>query len=110
MAGSNQYRIAYGVGDEVYPAQQKRIQEYLPERSIGLHDVAQISPVDFKKGTGFHCPAPDQSPAAREQVYVASEFSATENMEDSLATAGDTNHFDAATQDDEDALMQISRF
>ena len=40
MIGSNQYRIAYGVGDEEHAAQQKRVQEYLPERGIGLHDVA----------------------------------------------------------------------
>jgi hypothetical protein len=45
-------------------------------------------------------------------VHVASESSATENMENSLVslvTAGDTNHFDGATQYDEDAVMQISR-
>jgi hypothetical protein len=75
-----------------------------------LRRSAQIRPVDFKKCTGFHRPTPDQRPAAGEQVHAASEFSATENMEDSLVTAGDTNHFDGATQYDEDAVMQISRF
>jgi hypothetical protein len=80
MVGSNQYRIAYGVGDEVHAAQQKRVQEYLPERGIGLHDVAQISPVDFKECTGFHCPATDQSPAAREQSFTA-EITSIPNFE-----------------------------
>jgi len=109
MVLSNQYRVAYGVGDEVYTTQQKCIQEYLPQRSISLHDVAQISAVDFKECAGFHCPAADQSPPPREQVHVAGEFSATQNMEDGLAIGGDANHFDAATQYDVDAVMQISR-
>jgi len=40
------------LGDEEHAAQQ-RVQEYLPERGIGLHDVAQIGSVDFKACGGF---------------------------------------------------------
>ena len=53
MVGSNQYRIAYGIRDEEHAPQQKGIQEYLPQRSIGLHDLTQIGAVDFEEGAGF---------------------------------------------------------
>src|SRR5580693_6564699 len=110
MVGSDQYRIANGVGNEKNAAQYKRLQEYLPERGIRLHDVAQIGPVDFQQRAGFQSPGADQSAAARKQVHVASEFSAIESVEDSLALGGNTKHFDPATQYDEDAVMQISPF
>jgi hypothetical protein len=69
-----------------------------------------FSPVDFQQRAGFQCPGADQSAAAREQVHVASEFSAIESVEDSLALGGNTKHFDPATQYDEDAVMQVSPF
>jgi hypothetical protein len=55
-------------------------------------------------------PAAHQSPSAREQVYVASEFSANQNVKDSLANSGGANQFDPPTKDDEDAVTQIPPF
>ena len=37
MVGADQHRIARGVGNEKNAAQYKRLQEYLPERGIRLH-------------------------------------------------------------------------
>jgi hypothetical protein len=96
MIGSNQYGIAHGIRDEENAAQQKRIQEDRPERSISLHDVAQIGSVDLKECAGFKSSGADQSAAAREQVYVAGKFSTAENMENSLAVGRNTNQFDPA--------------
>ncbi len=72
--------------------------------------MAQIGSVDFKECAGFECLGADQGSTTREQVHVASKFSAIKNVEDSLALGGDTKHFDPATQYDEDAVMQVSPF
>jgi hypothetical protein len=108
MVGSNQYRIANGIRDEEHAPQQKGIQEYLPQRSIGLHDVTQIGAVDFEESAGFYRLGADQRSTTGQQVHVTGEFSATEDVEDSLARGGNTKHFDPATQNDEDAVVQIS--
>jgi hypothetical protein len=110
MVGSDQHCIANGIGNEENAAQRKRVQEYLPERSISLHDVAQIGTVDFKECAGFDCFGSDQGSTTREQVHVASEFPAIKNVEDSLALGGDTKYFDPATQYDEDAVVPVSPF
>jgi len=49
---------------------------------------------------------PDQRSTTREQVYVAGEFSAMQNVKDSLAVGGITNYFDPPTKYDEDTVMQ----
>src|ERR1700685_2012885 len=68
--GDLQHRIATlamtGVGNEKNAAQNKRLQEYLPERGIRLHNVAQIGPVDFQQRAGFQGPRADQSATTRE--------------------------------------------
>jgi len=53
----------------------------------------------------FHCFTTDQSPMAREQVHIAREFSATEDMKDGLAVTTVANQLDAATEYEEDAMM-----
>src|SRR5580704_15167604 len=110
MVGSDQHRIANGVGNEKNAAQYKRLQEYLPERGIRLHNVAKIGSVDFQQRAGIQGPGADQGPAARQQVHISGEFSAVENVENSFALGGNTNYFDPATQYDEDAVMQIAPF
>ena len=92
MVGSDQHCIANGIGNEENAAQHKRVQEYLPERSISLHDVAQIGSIDFKECAGFYCPGANQRSTTREQVHVAGEFSATQNVENSFAIGSNAKH------------------
>jgi hypothetical protein len=72
--------------------------------------MAQIGSIDFKECAGFYCPGANQCSTTREQIHVAGEFSAIQNVKDSFAIGSNAKHFDSATQYDEDAVMQISPF
>ena len=64
MAGSDQYRLAHGMRDQIHTPQEERPQECLPEFGIGLDDPPQIWPVDLEQRAGFMRAASHQTPAA----------------------------------------------
>ena len=108
MDGPDQHRIAHGVGDQKYAARYEGVQEYLTQRGIRLHDVAQVRAVDFEQRAGLTGQDADQGSAARQHVYFAGEFAGAENPKRRPTACGNIPDFKAALQDDEDAVLRIA--
>jgi hypothetical protein len=106
MAGSDQYGVADRIFNEMHTAKHERAQEHLPEHGIGLHDPPQIGAVDFKQRARFASTAQDQTAAAREQVHLAGEFTSLDHGENSFNSVQYTDDFNAAAEDDEDAMFR----
>ena len=108
MARSDQHGVAYGVGDQVHAAQHERAQENLAEPGIRLHNAPQIRPADFQQRARFARPASHQAAPARELRHFAGEHPAAKHGDDSFPSARNSDEFDAAFQNDEDAVMRVS--
>ena len=80
MAGSDQYRLAHGMRNQIYAPQDEGSQECLAECGLGLHDPPQIGPVDFEQLARFPRTAAHQAGAAGEMGHFAGELPARQLM------------------------------
>src|SRR5260370_11910146 len=108
MSGSNQHCVAYGVGYEVHAAQYECTQKNFTKPSVGLHDLAEGCPAEFKDHARFARPAADQAPPARELIHFPGECPRPKDSDYSLTIVRNTNELATSFEYDEDTVLIVS--